>query len=152
MVLVSWATGRSHFILILTTLGGCSLHSPIRVLVVVLILLVVLSFLGLLDSRSSGSLFLPFLEAPFGPAKNRSSRGRRDVAKLPKLLPVNLSRRLTLSSNTLEIKAHNLSLTLVFSMHRYAMTRCSVWLGVSPTDFTGSVVFSCFLDGGMIVV
>lgn len=150
-------TDGSHSILILSVMAACSLHSLIRILVILLILLSFFNFfnlfhfLGFLDSHCSDSLFLPFLEASSGLGENGSGRGRLNVAKLPKLLPVNLPRRLTLSSNTVEIKEHTLSLTLFFSMHRYPITRRSVWLGVSPTDFTGSEVFPCCFECDMIV-
>lgn len=159
-------TDGSHSILILSILGVCSLHNIIRILDIGLNLLGFFNFfnlfnffnffgflgplgplglLSLLDSRPTGPLFLPFLEASSAFGEDSPSRGRRNVAKLRKLLPVNLPRRLAFSSDTVEIQEHTLSLTLVFSMHRYPITRYSVWLEVSPTDFTGSEAFSCFL-------
>jgi hypothetical protein len=133
----------------LSILSVCSLHSPIRILIIALMLLgfnffEFLGFLSFLDNRAGAPVLLPSLKASSTLGEDSSSRGRRNVTKLPKLLPVNLPRRLAMSSNIAEINKHTLPLTLGFSMHRYPIRRCSVWLGVSPTDFAGSEVFSCF--------
>lgn len=91
----SLTIARSRFILVLTIVGKRSLRSRI--------LLGFIGFIRSLISHPSGSVLLPFLEPASGLGEDGSSGGRRNIAKLRKLVPVDLPRRSILDTDTLRL-------------------------------------------------